>query len=52
MSNTIYLIDANSLITPYRSYYQFTFFPTFWDKLQVIQTSTIINRVSMLKFLM
>lgn len=34
MSNTTYLIDANSLITPYRSYYQFTFFPTFWDKLK------------------
>lgn len=31
MSKTIYLLDSNILITPYRRYYQFSFCPGFWD---------------------
>lgn len=29
-----YLIDSNSLITPYRTYYQFDLIPSFWDWLK------------------
>ena len=32
MSKEIFLIDANSLITPYLTYYPFDFAESFWDK--------------------
>ena len=31
MSNGIYLLDSNALISPHRRYYRFTFCPGFWD---------------------
>lgn len=35
MSEIIYLLDTNTLVTPYRRYYQFSFCPGFWDFLHV-----------------
>lgn len=32
--NTIYLIDSNSLITPYQVYYPFDLAPNFWIKMK------------------
>lgn len=29
-----YLIDANSIITPYNTFYQFDFAPSFWEQLK------------------
>lgn len=29
-----YLIDANSIITPYNTFYQFEFAPSFWEQLK------------------
>lgn len=34
MSNSVYLIDANSLITPYLAYYPFDFAPGFWEQIE------------------
>lgn len=34
MNNEIYLLDANGFITPYNTYYQFEFAPTYWETLQ------------------
>ena len=34
MSGEIFLIDANSLITPYLTYYQFDIVPGFWNQLR------------------
>ena len=34
MSGEKFLIDANSLITPYRNYYPFDLVPSFWEYLQ------------------
>jgi hypothetical protein len=34
MSHSIYLIDANSLITPHLSYYPFDFAPGFWTQIE------------------
>ena len=34
MSDKIYLVDANALITPYQQYYPFDFAKSFWDQLQ------------------
>lgn len=34
MSNAIYLIDANSLITPHQNYYPFDFAPGFWEQME------------------
>lgn len=33
MNNEIFLIDANSLITPYLTFYPFDFAPGFWEQL-------------------
>lgn len=33
MNNEIFLIDANSLITPYLTFYPFDFAPGFWQQL-------------------
>ncbi len=35
MDNKIFLIDANSLITPYESYYPFDLFPVFWEQMEL-----------------
>lgn len=34
MSNSIFLIDANSLITPHLNYYPFDFAPGFWEQIE------------------
>ena len=34
MAHEIFLIDANSIITPYRSYYPFDFASSFWSQLE------------------
>ena len=34
MSNEIFLIDANSLITPYLNYYPFDFAHSFWSQME------------------
>lgn len=34
MSQSMYLIDANSLITPYRNYYSFDFARGFWTQME------------------
>lgn len=34
MSNQIFLIDANVLITPYINYYPFDIAPSFWEQLE------------------
>lgn len=34
MSNEIFLIDANSLITPYLTFYSFDFAPGFWTQMK------------------
>jgi hypothetical protein len=31
VSGTIYLLDTNAMVAPYRSYYRFSFCPGFWD---------------------
>lgn len=35
MNDKLFLIDSNSLITPFRQYYAFGFAPTFWDKIKL-----------------
>lgn len=35
MDNKVFLIDANSLITPYESYYPFDLFPVFWEQMEL-----------------
>lgn len=44
MKQEIFLIDTNSLITPYANYYPFELFPTFWKQLkdQIIKGSVVI----------
>lgn len=34
MSNNVFLIDANSLITPYLTYYSFDLAPPFWTQIE------------------
>lgn len=34
MSNSIFLIDANSFITPHLTYYPFDFAPGFWEQIE------------------
>ena len=34
MSSSIFLIDANSLITPHLTYYPFDFAPGFWEQIE------------------
>jgi hypothetical protein len=31
MSGTVYLLDTNAMVAPYRSYYRFSFCPGFWE---------------------
>lgn len=33
MAEELFLIDSNSLITPYRTYYSFDFAPKFWEQI-------------------
>lgn len=33
VNDSVYLIDANALMTPYRQYYAFDLCPSFWDRL-------------------
>lgn len=41
-SSTIFLIDSNVLITPYKSYYPFDIAPCFWDQVkEKIETGSI-----------
>ncbi len=42
-TETAFLIDSNSLITPYKQYYAFDLVPSFWDKLrEAFKTERII----------
>ena len=34
MERKLFLADANTFITPYRSYYSFDFAPLFWDRME------------------
>ncbi|MDE6568072.1 MAG: DUF4411 family protein [Lachnospiraceae bacterium] len=43
MSSNNFLIDANSFITPYLTYYPFDFAPSFWTQMeQAINDGTIV----------
>ena len=35
MEKELFLIDANSLITPYLTYYHFDLVKTFWNQMEV-----------------
>lgn len=45
MSKEVFLIDSNSLITPYLTYYSFDFAPTFWAQME---TSIETGRIAVL----
>lgn len=50
MSNdTIFLVDANSLITPHLSFYPFDFAPSFWSQLETHIASGRIAILDMVK---
>ncbi len=34
MSNSVFLVDTNALITPYQQYYPFDFAKSFWDQIR------------------
>lgn len=43
-SNEVFIIDSNTLITPYHFYYSFEFAPKFWDRIeqQIAQKNIIL----------
>ena len=49
MSNEIFLIDANSLITPHLRYYPFDFAPGFWNQLENHLVDGVIVILDMVK---
>jgi hypothetical protein len=46
---TVYLMDSNSFINPYRNYYTFSFAPTFWDLLNLWAEKKVIKSISQVK---
>jgi hypothetical protein len=54
--SSIYLMDSNSFITPYKIYYKFSIVPTFWDKLndfakkkRIISINQVYNEICVAK---
>ncbi len=45
MSSSVFLIDANSLITPHLTYYPFDFAPGFWEQ---IEKPVVSGRIAVL----
>ena len=49
MNNQIFLIDSNSLITPYLSYYSFDLAPGFWRQLEKVINEGKVAILDMVK---
>ncbi len=49
MSNTVFLVDTNTLITPYQQYYPFDIAPSFWNQIRNCIESGKIAILDMVK---